>query len=71
MIQVCMSVNDADHLQPQGIEPSHDQVGIAPRIDDYGLFGQRVADDRAVALQRADGEGFADDCGFCAVHEGS
>ncbi|MNX78075.1 hypothetical protein D3C86_1096440 [compost metagenome] len=41
---------------------------IATRIDDDGLFRYRIADDRAVALQRADGEGFADKRRFDSVH---
>ncbi len=56
-----MGVNDADDLQAQGIKPSEDQFMIAPRIDHDRLFADRIADDRAVALQRADGEGFADE----------
>ena len=44
---------------------------IATRIDDDGLFRDRIADDRAVALERADGEGFADQLGFGGVHGGS
>ncbi|MNI68754.1 hypothetical protein D3C73_1244650 [compost metagenome] len=68
VIEVRMGVNDADHLQAQGIEPSEDQFVIATRVDHDGLFGDRVADDRAVALQRADREGFADQRRFGSVH---
>ncbi|MNV15765.1 hypothetical protein D3C71_1064990 [compost metagenome] len=64
MIEVGVGVNDADHFQPQGIETRQDQLMIATRIDDDGLFRYRIADDRAVALQRADGEGFADEGGM-------
>ncbi|MNS63086.1 hypothetical protein D3C72_961720 [compost metagenome] len=64
MIEVRMGVNDADHFQPQGVETRQDQLMIATRIDDDGLFRYRIADDRAVALQRADGEGFADEGGM-------
>ena len=63
-----MGVNDADHLQAQCVEPREDQFVITARIDHDGLFGDRVADDRAVALQRADGEGFADKQGLCGFH---
>jgi hypothetical protein len=44
-----------------GIEARHDQVRVAAWVDDDGFLGDRIADDRAVALQRADGEGFADE----------
>jgi len=43
-----------------GVETGHDQVGVAARVDDDGLLGNGVADDGAVALQRADGEGLTD-----------
>jgi hypothetical protein len=54
-----MGMNDADQLQAQGIEPRDDLFVIATRINHNGLFGDRIADDRAVALQRANGEGFS------------
>jgi hypothetical protein len=41
-----------------------DQFVIAARINDDGLFRHRIADDRAVALQRADGESFANEGGL-------
>ncbi|MNZ35087.1 hypothetical protein D3C78_524770 [compost metagenome] len=59
MIEVRMGVDDADQLQAVRLQPRHDQLGIAARVDDDGLLRHRVADDRAVALQRADGEGFS------------
>lgn len=65
MIEMRVGVDDADHFQTVGIEARHDQIGVAARIDDDGFFSDRVADDRAVALQRADGEGFADERVFC------
>ena len=71
MIEVRMGVNDADHFQAQGIEPSQDQLMIATRVDDNGLFRYRIADDRAVALQRADGEGFADEGGLAGTSRGA
>jgi hypothetical protein len=43
---------------------------IATRIDDDGLFRYRIADDRAVALQRADGEGFANEGGLLGHRRG-
>ncbi|MNV84553.1 hypothetical protein D3C71_1784330 [compost metagenome] len=60
MIEVGVGVNDADHLEAMGLQARHDQLRIAARIDHNGLLGHGVADDRAVALQRPDGEGFAD-----------
>ena len=55
-------------IQAMGLKARHDQIGIAARIDHYGLFRQRVADDGAVALQGADGEGFTDQSGRGVVH---
>ncbi|MNE82557.1 hypothetical protein D3C80_1792870 [compost metagenome] len=49
-------------------QPRHDQLGIAARVDDDGLLRHRVADDRAVALQGADGEGFSNDGGLLGLH---
>ena len=60
VIQMGVRVDDAHHLEPMLIQTRHDQLGIAARIDDDGLFRHRIADDRAVALQRADGECFTD-----------
>ncbi|MNX68357.1 hypothetical protein D3C86_995290 [compost metagenome] len=68
MIKVRVGVDDADHFQTEGIEASEDQFMIATRIDDDGLFRDRIANDRAVALQRADGEGFADEGGLLGHH---
>jgi hypothetical protein len=44
---------------------------IAARVDDDGFFGDGVADDGAIALQRADGEGFADERWDWDSHEKS
>lgn len=69
MIQVRMGMDDADHLQAQGVEPGQDQLMIAARIDDDGFFRQRIANDRAVALQGPTGKvsrisaGFAESMG--------
>src|SRR5690606_8561305 len=62
MIEVGMGMNDADDLQPQRVQPRQDQLGVAARIDHNGVTSQRIADDRAVALQRADGKGFTNQC---------
>ncbi|MCY1177432.1 hypothetical protein D9M73_177420 [compost metagenome] len=70
MIEVGVGVNDADHFQPQSVEPRQDQLMIATWIDDDGLFRYRIADDRAVALQRADGEGFANEGGLLGHRRG-
>jgi hypothetical protein len=41
---------------------------IATRVYDDRFFADRIADDGAVALQRTDGEGFADQGGACNGH---
>src|SRR5690606_14885016 len=61
MVQMRVGMDDADHLQPQGLQARHDQLRIAARVDQHRLASQWITDDRAVALQGADGEGFADD----------
>ena len=61
MIKMRVGVDDADDFQAMRVETRHDQVWVATRVDDDGFFGDRVTDDRAVALQRANGEGFADE----------
>ncbi|MNJ24228.1 hypothetical protein D3C77_186370 [compost metagenome] len=63
-----MSVNDAHQLQAMGLQAGKDLFMVATRVHDDGLFADRVADDCAVALQRADGEGFADELWLCNVH---
>ncbi|MNJ67433.1 hypothetical protein D3C77_636050 [compost metagenome] len=71
MIQVRMGVDDAHHLQAMRVQAGEDLLMVTTRIDDDGLFADRVADDGAIALQRADGEGFADERGFSGFHGGS
>lgn len=53
VIQVGMGVDDADQLQPMGLQPRQDQLMVAARIDDDGLPADRIADQGAVALPRA------------------
>ncbi|MDT4875186.1 hypothetical protein FQZ97_1105350 [compost metagenome] len=59
VIQVGMGVDDADQLQAMGLQASEDQLGVATRVHHYGLLADRITDQGAVALQRADGEGFS------------
>ncbi|MNI90342.1 hypothetical protein D3C73_1478550 [compost metagenome] len=61
MIEVRMGVDDAHQGQAVGLQAGEDLVRVTTRVDDDGLFGKRVADQGAVALQRPDGEGFADE----------
>lgn len=56
-----VGVDDANDFQTMGVEARHDQVRVASGIDDDGFFAEGVADDGAVALERADGECFADE----------
>jgi hypothetical protein len=53
-------MDDAHHLEAMSLQARHDQIRITARIDDDGFFRQWVTDNRAVALQRPDGEGFTD-----------
>ncbi|MNC72856.1 hypothetical protein D3C75_1239700 [compost metagenome] len=59
MIQVCMGMDDAHYLQAMGIQTGQDLLMVTARIDDDGFLADRVANNGAVALQRADGEGFS------------
>ncbi|MOA68283.1 hypothetical protein D3C78_1958280 [compost metagenome] len=59
-----MGVDDADQGQAVGLQAGEDLLRVATWIDDDGLLAEWVADQRAVALQRADGEGFADERGL-------
>ncbi|MNC08318.1 hypothetical protein D3C75_558990 [compost metagenome] len=61
VIEVSVSVDDAHQRQPMGQQASKDLVRVTARVDDDGLFGKRVADQGAVALQGAYREGFADE----------
>jgi hypothetical protein len=61
VIEMRVGVNNADDFQAMRIKARHDQVRITTRVDDDGFFADRVADDGAVALERADGKGFADE----------
>ena len=63
-----MGMDDAHHLQTQLVEAVENQLMIATGIDHDSLLGDGVADDGAVALQRADGKGFADQAGLGGVH---
>ncbi|MCY1412419.1 hypothetical protein D9M71_278230 [compost metagenome] len=73
VIEVRMGVDDAHQRQAVGLQACQDLVRVTARVDDDGLFGQRVADQRAIALQGAYGEGFADErrrgLGHCISHE--
>src|SRR5690606_365552 len=60
VVQMSMGMDDAHHLQAELIETVQYQLMIAARIDYDGFLGDGVADDGAVALQRTDGKGFAD-----------
>ena len=70
VIQMRMRMDDAHYLQTQLLQPRQNQLMIATRIHHNGFFSHRITDDRAVALQRPDGEGFADEGGFCAHGSG-
>ncbi|MNU11802.1 hypothetical protein D3C72_2599440 [compost metagenome] len=54
-------MDDAHQRQAVDLQASKDLVHITTRVHDNGFLGQGVADQRAVALQGADGEGFADE----------
>ena len=49
------------------VEESEDAGDVVAGIDDDGLAGGFVAEDGAVALEEADGEGFADHVGGLRV----
>ena len=68
MIEVSMGVDNAHHLQAQRIKARQDQLVIAAGVDYDGFFSDRVANDGAVALQRPDGEGFANQRLFFNSH---
>src|SRR5579864_9783020 len=59
---VDVSVGDYDLLDLQVVlaDESQNVLYIVTRIDDHSFAGSFVADDRAVALQRADGKNFVD-----------
>jgi hypothetical protein len=42
------------------VDKGEDLVDVVAGVDDHGFVGGFVADDGAVALQRADGEDFVD-----------
>jgi len=64
MVEVRVGVDDAHQGQAVGLQAGEDLVRVAAWVDDDGFFAERVADQGAVALQRAYGEGFADEGGL-------
>ncbi|MNE49302.1 hypothetical protein D3C80_1438100 [compost metagenome] len=62
MIEVRVCMDDAHQRQAVGLQARQDLLRVTAWVDDDGFLGQRVADQRAVALQGADREGFADEC---------
>jgi len=59
---VDVGVGDEDllELEAEGVESAGDAAYLVAGVDDDGFAGFFVAQDGAVALQRADGEGFED-----------
>jgi hypothetical protein len=60
VIDVGMGDDDLLDLQVVLADHREDVINIISRVDDHGFAGGLVADDGAVALQRADGEDFVD-----------
>ena len=59
---VNVGVGDEDllELEAEGVETAGDAVDLVAGVDDDGLAGFLIAQDGAVAFQRADGEGLDD-----------
>ena len=60
MVDVGVGDEDLLELEAEGVEAAGDAADFVAGIDDDGLAGFLVAQDGAVALERADGEGFED-----------
>src|ERR1035438_5811903 len=60
MVDVSVGDDDLVDLQVALADECKNILNIVAEIDDHGPGGGLVADDRAVALQRADGEDFVD-----------
>ena len=61
MVEVRVSVDDAHQGQAMMLQAGEDLLLVPARVDDDGVLADRVTDQGAVALQGADGEGFADE----------
>ena len=61
VIDVRVRADDREDLQPMAAENLEDAFDIIARVHDDGLAGGGIAQDRAVALQHADGNHFVDE----------
>lgn len=53
VIEMRMSVNETDHLEPHG---SQSAMGISAQVDNNSFFGHQVAKGWAIVLRKADKE---------------
>ena len=60
VVDVSVGDDDLFDLEIMLADQGEDVIDIIARIDDHSFVSDLVADDRAVALQRADGEDFVD-----------
>ena len=60
VVDVCMSADDGFHGKLVASEQICDAGYFIAGIDDEGFAGEGIADDRAIALQHAHGDGEAD-----------
>src|SRR3979490_1765666 len=60
MVNVGVGDDDLPHLQIVLFDQGEDVFNVVAGIDDHGLARGFVADDGAVALQAANGDGFVD-----------
>jgi hypothetical protein len=60
MINVGVRNDDLLYLQIVFLDQGENVVNVIARIDDHGLVRSFVADNRAVALERTDGNNFVD-----------
>jgi hypothetical protein len=62
VIEVSVRVEEGDGAALRRSESPQDLLGLVSWIDDHGLSRVGVRDDRAVALDGADGEGSDERC---------
>ena len=60
VVDVGVGDDDLFDLEIVFADQGQDVIDVVAGVDDHGFVGGLVADDRAVALQRADGEDFVD-----------
>jgi hypothetical protein len=60
VVKVCVCVDDTDDFQTHGFDRGHDPVRISTRIKNIADTGFGIADNGAIALQRSDRKGLAD-----------